>query len=185
MPKPKSQSEPRPSTSYAHGRTQLPDFSPGRRMLHRAAALLNTKGEINPAIVEELGKLDCHGATPLTTSPVIGRNLSEPGPTPFSGRKSESGALGRSLSFSGIRRGLVKVKDVSVTVVRRGSFKRQKPPSPEKSIVDPSINEAGSSTTTASSSISPPPAPSNGTKGRHKRSYSDGFWTRPNVVESL
>ncbi len=144
-------------------------------MLHRAANLLTTKGEPVPAIAETLFQLESQSATASpsddTVTSSLNSKLSQPHSSALTRRRSESSA---SLGGS-IKRGLVKVKDVSVTVVRRGSFKRQKSSS-EKSIRDTSISEAGSSTITASPQSSTRPSDS---KKSHRRSYSDVLWTRP------
>ena len=207
-PKPNSEETDNPgSTSPANGRSQQPKQQlaqfPGR-MLHRAAALVTTRGEPVPAIAETLFKLESQSPAPLTsTADSSTRYISTDGiqsldsqlqATTLTRRRSESSATS-SISLSGIRRGFVKVKDVSVTVVRRGSFKRQKSSASagEKSIGDPpSINEAGSASSAAPSSSSSPRPPSlpptfssssssESTKGKkpHRRSFSDVSWIRP------
>ena len=145
--------------------------APGR-MLHRAAALLTTKGEPVPAVADAI----------IATSP---ESVYEP----LQRRRTDGGSrIGGS-----IRRTLSQVKGVGTTVARRASFKRPPPASPPTSASSLSMRTASSASDEPTAPL--PTAPVSSTtstftlspvswakrRKSHRRAQSEVLPTRPRV----
>ncbi|CAL1710104.1 unnamed protein product [Somion occarium] len=175
-----------------------------RRMLHRAANLLTTKGEPIPAIVETILELESQQSASDSSTSRSDTNSNSKCNDKYDGagfksspgalltrRRSESSAA--ALSFGGIRRKLEKVKDVSVekvkdlkdasaSVVRTKSFSRRRLSTTDKSSSfessPPAINSNSGDCNNVHHS-----GPSQRRRS-HIRSYSDVLFTRPRFFQS-